>query len=563
MESKSYVPLPREPHFATDVSDGLVSRLVQRIRGSRFGPLALLLVAAAALAAVGTFVATGGRESVSKRVVPVIPAPRSPAVSAVDASAPADSATGTPRASMHPVLPAEVVVNVRTALLREKPEAGADVVAKLPLGTHLTLTGQSGPYYEVEVPADSSGDGAKEGPATAYLSRQTVSSFAAGHDGSQDMIAAGRALADNPSYRPVSAAFLLRGTERLRQEGAEDPEVEVELGEEAEALASSGGPFPEGLQVTKLDAPEGDKVRYVYSGAAFAQAFAAAEKGGDSLAGVRDRARIGILRAKFAQTGTTDDSLAARSDAWLDALGELHDSPAIQSAADRAGEAVLPLARGLLSAGKIEDLSSLDGRIQRAVEEVSAALPGDAAAEKFASRAALVKAMRGAGGVPVPQSAKTSVDGQDVAVSIETEGDHLQLVVTRGSGESAARTVREGATPVLPVPGSLEISSDGKSAAWLEVRSDSVIGGTLVRLDGQGPPLDLDTVGAGVKFPNLLTTLSGFSKGGDRLGFSVKEWRQTQPKSAHLFVVSSPDGVLLFETRGTMAGRERQARMLR
>jgi hypothetical protein len=562
MESKSYVPLPREPHFATDVSDGLLTRLAQRIRGSRFGPLALLLIVAGALATVGTYVAIGVREPVSRGVAPAIPAPPTPAA-AVEVSVPADSATVTPRAPVHPVLVAEVVVNVRTALLREKPEAGADVVAKLPLGAHLTLAGASGPYYEVEVPADSSGGNAKEDPSTAYLARQTASSFGAGHDGSQDMIAAGRALANNPSYRPIAVAFLLRGAERLRQEGAEDAEVEVELGEQAEALASSGGPFPEGLEVTKLDAPEGEKVRYVYSGAAFTQALAASEKGGDSLAGVRDRARVGILRAKFSGNGQTTESLAARSDAWLEALSGLHETRAIESAADRAGAAVLPLARELLSADKIEDLSALDGRVERAVEQVSTALPGDIGAEEFASRAALVKAMRGDGSAPVPQSAKTNVGGQDVAVSIESAADQLQLIVTRGSGDAASRTVREGVTPVLPVPGSLRIAPDGRSAAWLEVRSQSVIWGKLVSLDGEGPARDLNAVGAARPWPNLLTTLAGFSKNGERLGFAVKGWRQTQPKSAHLFVVSSPEGILLFETRGTAAGRERQSHMLR
>ena len=121
------------------------------------------------------------------------------------------------------------------------------------------------------------------------------------------------------THRLLAACLLDRAAQRLRDAKTPDPEVEVLLGETAEELAVTGGPFRAELGLSEKSGATG--TRGFYDAAAFQRAV-------DLLGGtitleqkrVRDRAQAGLLRAQFRERPSSLAGLVQESNAWLGLL---------------------------------------------------------------------------------------------------------------------------------------------------------------------------------------------------------------------------------------------------
>jgi hypothetical protein len=107
--------------------------------------------------------------------------------------------------------------------------------------------------------------------------------------------------------------------------------------------------------------------------------------------------------------------------------------------------------------------------------------------------------------------------------------------------------------PVLPVPGSLRVSPDGRSAAWVEVSGPSTLLPVIVSLEKDEPAREIAFLSSGRPLrdrtlSHVLSSLAGYSKDGQRLGLSIQAWNETPGPEPRLSVVSAATGELLFET---------------
>jgi hypothetical protein len=166
--------------------------------------------------------------------------------------------------------------------------------------------------------------------------------------------------------------------------------------------------------------------------------------------------------------------------------------------------------------------------------------------------------MGGDGTLPFPQVAEWGAGPRPMGVSLEGELGDLRLVV-RGAGAAPARRF---AGPVLPVPGSLRLSPDGRSAAWLEVSTPSAITPMLVSLE-TGAGADASILAGGRpsrdrRRAHVATTLLGFSPDGSRLGLSTVAWNDEPPSGGRLSVVETASARLLLEASEGGRGRVRR-----
>jgi hypothetical protein len=462
------------------------------------------------------------------------------------AAAPAGSADEEMRGS-------DVFVTSRAALLRETASSSAKVVARLPYAARVTLLEGGDVYLHVEVPAGSSAIAAG-GMRTGFLASETTAVFGPESAGAADLLTVGRTLARNPSTRTLAAALLLRGVERVRQTGVPDSRAELELGETAEALAGDGGPFPAGLEIAERGKGPDGKPRYAYTGNAFQRALdLTAKQDPKSAAAVAERALAGLLRARFAEPGNSLATLWQETAGWLE-LAETAKSPSVlRSSADRLGAAALPLGRFLLAAGRLDDLGKVADRVRAAGASVSRLLPDTKDGTKLVARADILKAMRGDGSRPFPQECRLTVKGAPVVVRIDGEIGKLKLLVQTSDGKRTAPLLQRSAVPVLPVPGSLRVSPDGKSAAWIEVARPSALLPVMASLEKDEPAREIAFLSSGRPLrdralSHVVTTVAGYSSDSRRLGLSIQAWDETPGPAPRLSIVSSETGELLYET---------------
>ncbi|HSD71320.1 MAG TPA: hypothetical protein VLE54_00935, partial [Thermoanaerobaculia bacterium] len=300
---------------------------------------------------------------------------------------------------------ADLFVMPREAVLREKPKANARVVAVLPAGTRLKLVSGGERFLQVEVPTPP----VPGGPAVGYVAREVTAVFPEGADGTRDLVTVGRTLARTDTYRRLAAAFLLRASERLNQAGTPDPEVELLLGETAEALATVEGvsSYPAGLAITTRPDLPGGAFRHFYRGDAFARVLELTknQSAGD-LSGLRDRATAGLLRSRYPNTSVSLDALWQETAAWLQLVESASDPGALVSASDRLGSASLVLGRYLLATGRLDQIATLERRVGPAGGRLAAVLPNKTHGRKLIARAAILQAMRGDGTKSFPQEAR-------------------------------------------------------------------------------------------------------------------------------------------------------------
>jgi hypothetical protein len=165
--------------------------------------------------------------------------------------------------------------------------------------------------------------------------------------------------------------------------------------------------------------------------------------------------------------------------------------------------------------------------------------------------------MRGDGSHPFPQIASWGAGPEPFAVRIEGEIGDLFLVAG----------VRRLALPVLPVPGSLRISPDGRTAAWLEVSTPSKVVPVLVRLDATDAAGDAALLAGGralrdrTRKAHVLSAISGFSPDGASLLVAETAWDDSFPARPRLALLDTRTAKLTWEGSGARA-REARARLV-
>ena len=242
--------------------------------------------------------------------------------------------------------------------------------------------------------------------------------------------------------------------------GAPDPAAEVLLGETAERLAPRPGAAPEGVAFGfVLDPSSGRRVRF-YSGDAFRRVLDDVPEAADGPPGdLRERALAGALRARFPLPGNTLISRWEETVAWL-TFAETVRSPRVAEGVSRRLEKAAPnLARLLLAAGKLEDLTALDRRLTDASQRLEALEPDPAKARRLRAAARAVRALRGNGTPPFPQEVWLTPGPGAAVARIEGEIGRLELVVaSRPDAPRSAASRRLLSAPLLPVPGSLALT---------------------------------------------------------------------------------------------------------
>lgn len=456
---------------------------------------------------------------------------------------------------------ADLFVMPREAVLREKPKANARVVAVLPAGTRLKLVSGGERFLQVEVPTPP----VPGGPAVGYVAREVTAVFPEGADGTRDLVTVGRTLARTDTYRRLAAAFLLRASERLNQAGTPDPEVELLLGETAEALATVEGvsSYPAGLAITTRPDLPGGAFRHFYRGDAFARVLELTknQSAGD-LSGLRDRATAGLLRSRYPNTSVSLDALWQETAAWLQLVESASDPGALVSASDRLGSASLVLGRYLLATGRLDQIATLESRVGPAGGRLAAVLPNKTHGRKLIARAAILQAMRGDGTKSFPQEARVKVGPVERVVRIEGKLGALTLTSQTSVGSAHELPRKTVSVPVLPVPGSLHLSPDGKSAAWVEVVGPSTLLPVVASLVKDEPAREIAFLSDGRplrdrSLAHVVGSISGYSGDGSRLGLAISAWNDTPGPTPRFTVVSVATGELLYETSKDMRAFQR------
>lgn len=437
---------------------------------------------------------------------------------------------------------ADAFTTPREALLREKPSRDAKVIARLPQGTRLTVVESRDRSLRVERP----------GQAPGWIAREVTVVFPQNERATQELVVIGRAFSENDTHRLLAACLLDRAAARLREAKMPDPEVEVLLAETAEELAASGGPFRAELGLSEKTDATG--TRGVYDGSAFQRA--ADILGGDMSAerrSVRERAQAGLLRAQYRDRPTSLAGLLQESNAWLSLLETAEDPSVLRSAAERVGESSLSIGRYLLALGKLDELSKLEARVRAASVRVQEHSPDTPDGRRLASRAAILFAMRGDGSPSFPQEVKVGSGGRERIVRIDGKLGALALTIETRAGATREAQARKAAVPILPVPGSLRVSPDGRSVAWIEVSGPSQLLPVMTSLERDEPAREVAFLASGRPLrdralAHVVGSLAGFSKDGQRLGLSIEAWNSTPGPTPRYSVVSVATGELLFET---------------
>ncbi len=445
----------------------------------------------------------------------------------------------------------DVFTTPREALLRERPSREAKILARVPQATRLTLLETRDRFLKVE----------GKGLPAGWISGQLVVIFPQSPDATRELVVVGRAFANNETQRLLAAGLLDRAAQRLREAKTPDPDVEVLLGETLEALAASGGPYRAELGLSERTGPSG--TRGFYDGAAFQRAVD--ELGGDTgaeRARTRERARAGILRVQYRDRPTSLAGLLQEANAWFGLLETAEDPSVLRSAAEHAGESSLAIGRYLLALGKAEELARLGARLSAASARVATLAPGAPDGRRLASRASILAAMRGDGSPAFPQEARVASGARERAVRIEGKLGSLQLTVETRAGSTRDVQTRQAAVPILPVPGSLRISPDGRTVAWVEVAGPSQLVPVMTSLDRDEPAREVAFLASGRPLrdrvlAHVVASLAGFSKDGQRLGLAIDAWNTTPGPAPRYSVVSVATGDLLFETSSDLKSFQR------
>jgi hypothetical protein len=200
--------------------------------------------------------------------------------------------------------------------------------------------------------------------------------------------------------------------------------------------------------------------------------------------------------------------------------------------------------------------------VRSAATRVTGISPETSDGRRLSARAAVLRAMRGNGALAFPQEAKAVVGAKERAVKIEGKLGALHLAVETRVGGTHDVEIRKAAIPILPVPGSLRVSPDGRSVAWVEVAGPSLLVPVVTSLDRDEAAREVAFLSSGRPLrdrglANVVSLLSGFSRDGQRLGLAIDAWNETPGPGPRYSVVSVATGELLFETSKDMTGFQR------
>jgi len=453
----------------------------------------------------------------------------------------------------------DVFVMPREAALHERASSKSGVVAVVRGGERLRETAISGRFLRVERVLDAE---AGTDAAAGFVAREAVSVFPPGPRGTSELAAAGSALAGTSAYRTLGVAMLERASERLREEGTPDPTIEIRLGESAEALARENGRWPQGVPrtfracaATKGAAGTAGTGRCgVYTGEAFQRALTlATAPGAQGLDTVRDRASAGLLRAKYPETTDTLTLLWQETADWLALAETARDREALEASTERLGASGLALGRYLLATSRLDQLDTLRLRLISTAQRATSAAPGSSCGERLSGRAVILQAMRGDGSRAFPQEARSRIGGLESVVRVQGALGSLTLATRREGQGAPTPWASVPATPVLPVPGSLRVSRDGRYAAWIEVAGPARLVPVVARLDPPEPAREIALLSSGRPLrdrsrDHVLAWLDDFSDDGSRIGLSILAWDEKPGPSARRFVVSSESARIVAET---------------
>ena len=475
----------------------------------------------------------------------------------------------------------DVFVMPREAALHERASSKSGVVAVVRGGERLRETAISGRFLRVERVLDAE---AGTDAAAGFVAREAVSVFPPGPRGTSELAAAGSALAGTSAYRTLGVAMLERASERLREEGTPDPTIEIRLGESAEALARENGRWPQGVPrtfracaatkgaagtaeaATKGAAGTAEAATRgtagtagtgrcgVYTGEAFQRALAlATAPGAQGLDTVRDRASAGLLRAKYPETTDTLTLLWQETADWLALAETARDREALEASTERLGASGLALGRYLLATSRLDQLDTLRLRLISTAQRATSAAPGSSCGERLSGRAVILQAMRGDGSRAFPQEARSRIGGLESVVRVQGALGSLTLATRREGQGAPTPWASVPATPVLPVPGSLRVSRDGRYAAWIEVAGPARLVPVVARLDPPEPAREIALLSSGRPLrdrsrDHVLAWLDDFSDDGSRIGLSILAWDEKPGPSARRFVVSSESARIVAET---------------
>lgn len=449
-------------------------------------------------------------------------------------------ATRTPVADAQESEGDDVFVTERAAPLLDSPDVRSHVLLRLEPGTRGLLLDAVPGFRRVRL-ARSEGD-----EAIGWLRDADAATFAASEAASRELLAIGRFLVRSPSRRDFGIRVLSRACERLRAANAPDAASEVLLAEEVERSGRpAAGLFAAAFEL-RPGAPPEDPLRV--------------------------RAEAGILRARYPKPAEGLTALWQETAAWLDLAERAREPEALAPAAERLGLAALGLGRLLVASARLEEVDGLRARCEKSAERL-AALPGAGpAAKRLAGRARLLAAMRGDGTPPFPQRVAWGAGPSPLLVTIEGDLGRLELVVRRAGAPAAARTgsdvVRREPLPLLPVPGSLRLSPDGRTAAWLEVSAPNVVSPMVVALDGPATSADAALRAGGRTARDrarghVVSRITGFSKDGRRVAVETLAWDDAPPEATRLAVLSTRTGDAVLEASSLPGGKARVRRALR
>jgi len=455
---------------------------------------------------------------------------------AISGAAPGANAAAVSPTSGVEATGSDVFTTPRETHLREKPSATSRTLGRLAQGTRLSLLETRGELLKVE------GAGLPQG----WIARGTAIVFAPGAGTTKDLLAVGRVFARNDGNRRLAAALLDRAAARLREAGTPDAEAEILAGETTETVAATGATA--GIAVIEKT---GSGKPPASAGASFERALELLARNPNRE--LIERATAGRLRARYPSVSTTLPALIDETSAWLQLVETAGSPTVLRPAAERAGAASLALGRYLLALGKTRDLGALSGRLLSVGSRLQTLLPEPADGRRLSARARIIAAMRGDGSASFPQEARVVLGPKERTVRIEGKLGALQLTVETAVGGTRDLQARRAAIPLLPVPGSLRVSPDGKFVAWIEVVGPAMLVPVMTSLERDEPAREIAFLSGGrplrdQALAHVVTSLSGFSKDGQRLGFAIEAWNDAPGPEPRNCVVSVVTGELLFET---------------
>ena len=449
----------------------------------------------------------------------------------------------------------DVFVTPREALLREKASPRGRILAKLPQGTRLKLVDARDRYLKVEAP----------GPSEGWIAREVTVLFVPGEAATQDMVVVGRSFGKTDANRRLAACILLRASERLREAKTPDPDVEVLLGETVEGVVAAGAPYPAGALHRRAAGPGGHA----------APATTARPSGAPRRCCRRTRARSTRERASARPRACCARSIpSARRRSSRSCRKPRPGSSCSRRPRTRASSRPRPNApapRRSRSAAS----TSRSARPRRSAScETASTRPACASARSRPSgstasascRARPCSAPCAATARPsFPQEASVNGGSRQRLVRIDGKIGALQLVVETQAGATRDVQVRKAAIPILPVPGSLRVSPDGRSVAWIEVSAPARLVPVMTSLERDEEAREIAFLSTGRplrdrELAHVVSSLSGFSKDGQRLGLVIEAWNDTPGPAPRYSVVSVATGELLFETSEDMKGYQRLLR---